>query len=171
MLCPPTCVGLRYGHQDSSLRGFSWKHGITGFVRRTSRHRISAFGMEERIYLLLPPTCLNPDVQHRARLPFSVPPSVKRCPSGTGIINPFPIAYAVRPRLRGRLTLSRLALPRKPWVYGEQVSHLFYRYSCPHRHFQPLQPSSRLTFSGDWNAPLPPPAPEGEDDPQLRWHA
>ena len=29
MLCPPTCVGLRYGHQTTSLRGFSRKHGIT----------------------------------------------------------------------------------------------------------------------------------------------
>ena len=32
MLCPPTCVGLRYGHQMNSLRGFSRKHGITDFV-------------------------------------------------------------------------------------------------------------------------------------------
>jgi len=32
MLYPPTCVGLRYGHQTDSLRGFSRKHGITGFV-------------------------------------------------------------------------------------------------------------------------------------------
>ncbi len=99
---------MRYGHQDSSLRGFSWKHVITSFVSRSSRHRISAFGMEERICLLLPPTCLNPDVQHRAWLPFSVPPSVKRCLGGTGIINPFPIAYAFRPRLRGRLTHEQI---------------------------------------------------------------
>ena len=32
MLCPPTCVGLRYGQQMDSLRGFSRKHGITDFV-------------------------------------------------------------------------------------------------------------------------------------------
>src|SRR5262245_483965 len=32
MLCPPTRVGFRYGHQMDSLRGFSWKHGLTGFV-------------------------------------------------------------------------------------------------------------------------------------------
>ena len=30
--------------------------------------------MEERIYLLLPPTGLNQDVQHLADLPFSVTP-------------------------------------------------------------------------------------------------
>ena len=31
-----------------------------------------------------------------------------------GNMNPFPIDYAFRPRLRGRLTLGRLPLPRKP---------------------------------------------------------
>jgi hypothetical protein len=103
-----------------------------------------------------------------ARLPFSVPPSVKRSPSGTGTIDPFPIAYAFRPRLRGRLTLSRLTLPRKPEVYGEQVFHLLCRYSCPHMHFQDLQPSSRSTFTGDWNAPLPLTAPVGAVSPRLR---
>ena len=30
------------------------------------------------------------------------------------------------------------------------------RYSCRHSHFHPLQPSSRSTFSAEWNAPLPP---------------
>ena len=113
ILSPPTCVGLRYGHPCSSLRGFSWKHGITSFRARGPRHRVSAL-TRERICLLSPPTHLNRDVQHPAWLPFSVPPSVKRCTSGTGIINPFPITYAFRPRLRGRLTLGRLALPRKP---------------------------------------------------------
>ena len=36
MLYPPTCVGLRYGHQIDSLRGFSRKHGITNFVSRAA---------------------------------------------------------------------------------------------------------------------------------------
>ncbi len=26
---PPTCVGLRYGHENGSLRGFSRQRGIT----------------------------------------------------------------------------------------------------------------------------------------------
>ena len=47
-------------------------------------------------------------------------------------INLFSIAYAFRPRLRDRLTLSRLALLRKPWAYGERASHPLYRYSCQH---------------------------------------
>jgi hypothetical protein len=33
------------------------------------------------------------------------------------------IAYACRPRLRSRLTLSRLALLRNPWAFGGRVSH------------------------------------------------
>lgn len=50
-------------------------------------------------------------------------------------INLFPIDYAFRPRLRGRLTLLRLALSRNPWTFGEGVSHSLYRYSCQHSHF------------------------------------
>ncbi len=78
-----------------------------------SRHYPSALA-EERICLLFPPTGMNRDFQHPDRLPFSVPPSVKRHVSGTGTIDPFPITYAFRPQLRGRLTLSRLTLLRKP---------------------------------------------------------
>ena len=49
-------------------------------------------------------------------------------------INLLPIDYAFLPRLRGRLTLLRLTLSRKPWTFGEGVSHPFYRYSCQHSH-------------------------------------
>ena len=38
-------------------------------------------------------------------------------------INVVPIDYAFRPRLRGRLTLRRLALRRNPWTFGGSVSH------------------------------------------------
>src|SRR5689334_1995684 len=38
-------------------------------------------------------------------------------------INRLCIAYAFRPRLSSRLTLRRLALLRKPWVFGGPVSH------------------------------------------------
>ena len=47
-------------------------------------------------------------------------------------INLVPIAYAFRPRLRGRLTLLRLALSRNPWTFGDRVSHPVCRYSCHH---------------------------------------
>jgi len=38
-------------------------------------------------------------------------------------INVVPIDYAFLPRLRGRLTLRRLALRRNPWNFGVSVSH------------------------------------------------
>ncbi len=44
------------------------------------------------------------------------------------------IDYAFRPYLRSRLTLGGITFPRKPWVFGEQDSHLFNRYSSPHIH-------------------------------------
>ena len=51
-----------------------------------------------------------------------------------GNIHPIPIDYGFRPRLRIRLTLLRLTLSRKPWIFGERVFHSFYRYSCRHSH-------------------------------------
>ena len=70
-------------------------------------------------------------------------------------INLIPIDYAFRPRLRGRLTLRRLALRRNPWTFGESVSHTLCRYSCQHSHFRYLQAASRRPFAGLRNAPLP----------------
>ena len=70
-------------------------------------------------------------------------------------IDLIPIDYAFRPRLRGRLTLRRLALRRNPWAFGESVSHTLCRYSCQHSHFRYLQHPSQDTFTGLRNAPLP----------------
>ena len=62
-------------------------------------------------------------------------------------INLVPIDYAFRPRLRGRLTLLRLALSRNPWTFGDRVSHPVYRYSCQHSHFCTLQARSPSPFT------------------------
>ena len=35
------------------------------------------------------------------------------------------IGYAFLPRLRPRLTRGRSALPRNPWIFGQEDSHLF----------------------------------------------
>ena len=83
-------------------------------------------------------------------------------------INLVPIAYGFRPRLRGRLTLRGLTLRRNPWTFGESVSHTLCRYSCQHSHFRYLQQTSRFTFIGLRNAPLPRTIPEGSVHPQLR---
>src|SRR5690349_13476505 len=83
-------------------------------------------------------------------------------------INVVPIDYAFRPRLRDRLTLRRLALRRNPWTYGDSVSHTVCRYSCQHSHFRCLQQTSRSTFNGLRNAPLPRILSEDRIHPQLR---
>jgi hypothetical protein len=70
-------------------------------------------------------------------------------------MNPFPIDYAFRPRLRGRLTLGRLPLPRKPSAFGGQVFHPSFRYSYRHPLFRNLQQTLQSTFVGIRNAPLP----------------
>ena len=87
-------------------------------------------------------------------------------------INLVPIDYAFRPRLRGRLTLLRLALSRNPWTFGDRVSHPVCRYSCQHSRFRSLhrmpygpasQSAPRLRCSEEQkrhgaisrNAPLP----------------
>lgn len=74
------------------------------------------------------------------------------------------IGYGCRPRLRGRLTLRGLALRRNPWTFGGRGSHSPCRYSCPHSHFRYLQQTSRFTFAGLRNAPLP----RSYEHPQLR---
>ncbi len=70
-------------------------------------------------------------------------------------INVVPIDYPLRARLRGRLTLLRLALSRNPWSFGERVSHPLYRYSCQHSHFRYLHDPLPDRFTGLRNAPLP----------------
>jgi hypothetical protein len=72
-----------------------------------------------------------------------------------GNINPIPIDYGFRPRLRSRLTLRGLTLRRNPWIFGDRVSHSVCRYSCQHSHFRYLQAWSPIPFTGLRNAPLP----------------
>ena len=98
-----------------SLRGFSWQHGINQFVPLTqiliaSRLLFKNKGFSSRLL----PTCLNHLFHQTADLPSCFPPSLKRYSRWYRNINLFPITYASRPRLRVRLTLGRLALPRNP---------------------------------------------------------
>ena len=79
-------------------------------------------------------------------LPTFLRPSIARIYKYVNI-NTFPISYAFQPRLRFRLTLGRLPLPRKPWVYGERVSRPFYRYSCQHNHFSTVHHTLRYDFA------------------------
>ena len=89
ILTSPTCVGLRYGHVISSLRSFSWRHGINQFTRLGLSSHPSELTML-RICLEHPPTGANRDVQHPDGLSFRVPPSLKRFLRGAGILTCFP---------------------------------------------------------------------------------
>src|ERR1700709_621417 len=64
--------------------------------------------------------------------------------SRPGNVNPVPIDYGFRPRLRGRLTLRGLTLRRNPWTFGDRVSHSVCRYSCQHSHFRYLHHPSQV---------------------------
>ena len=70
-------------------------------------------------------------------------------------INLSSIDYAFRPRLRFRLTLGGFTGPRKPWVFGEQDSHLLYRYLSRHNLFQIVQSSFPSTFTRLECSPTP----------------
>ena len=70
-------------------------------------------------------------------------PSPTHWPTNIDVV---PIDYGFRPRLRGRLTLRRLALRRNPWTFGGSVSHTVDRYSCQHSLFRYLQDRSRASL-------------------------
>jgi hypothetical protein len=108
ILSLPTCVGLRYGYLTVSLRGFSWQHGINHFARLAPlRHHVSALNGRADLPAL-PAYTLEPGHPTPGWPTLLRPPFAQTTVKQYGNINPFPITYASRPRLRGRLTLSRL---------------------------------------------------------------
>ena len=70
--------------------------------------------MTLRISLEDPPTSLNRDIQHPADLSLLRYPFVQTSGRWFRNVDLIPITYAFRPQLRDRLTLSGLALLRKP---------------------------------------------------------
>ena len=130
-LCPPPVVAYKRGLLLANLR----RH-FAEFLQCSSLKRLG---------ILYQSTCVGLGydlMEGYFREPLSSPfnpirmnylrdPSQSSWPRN---INLVPIAYAFRPRLRGRLTLLRLALSRNPWTFGESVSHTLCRYSCHHSH-------------------------------------
>ena len=128
--CKKLNLGAFLGSVDSTASGLAPTDSLLGYTSRiclrstpTSLHQHPTVG---------PPIFLRPSIAHFLQY---------------GNINPFSISYGFRPRLRDRLTPGRLTLPGKPWVFGEQVFHLFYRYSCQHNHFSEVQHTLQYTFS------------------------
>jgi hypothetical protein len=113
LLASSTCVGLRYGLTTISLRGFSWQPiQQVGLFKRTHFLKILELMSSGFTYWTpydpnhaYPSACMLYFLRHHIGQTIIV---------RLWNINHIPIAYAFRPRLRGRLTLGRLALPRKP---------------------------------------------------------
>ena len=145
ILIPSTCVGLRYDPIYLYPTKFFSAACLRPVRARPSHSRLGL--VKERICLLFKPTCLDRLIQQADGLHFCVTPQAQTIYTGYGIINPFSIAYAFQPRLRYRLTLSRLTLLRKPQTFGGQVFHLSYRYLCQHLLFYDLQHTSQYTFA------------------------
>ncbi len=113
ILSSPTCVGLRYGHLENSLRGFSWQYGINQFMGLRPPHHLSA--LYKGPDLPKPPAYqLVPGLPSPGWPTLLRPPIAQTLPRWYRNINLFPISYASRPHLRDRLTLGRRPLPRKP---------------------------------------------------------
>ena len=118
ILSPSTCVGLRYGYAMSHS-GFSW-HMLCGLRYFLSLHvaaPVLLHGFSCTAPLPLVPV-----------FPFPAPASHMRPHSSVMTqyrnLHLLSIGYAFRPRLRPRLTRGRSALPRNPWIFGLEDSHL-----------------------------------------------
>jgi hypothetical protein len=87
-------------------RGFSWQRASPALCgsRRTLWHRRSATRMDFPVRDRLPPYIGTTTLRRRAC--SCVPPWDQTATTWYGNIDPLPIDYASRPRLRDRLTLS-----------------------------------------------------------------
>jgi hypothetical protein len=112
ILSSPTCVGLRYGHLFSP-RGFSWQCEIRNFgTDDFPRHHSPAYRKDGFAY----PFGLTAWTRTSSRAIPYPPASPHRTNENRWYrnINLLSIAYAFRPQLRSRLTLSGRTFLRKP---------------------------------------------------------
>ena len=141
--CPPTCVGLRYGHLDFiGHEAISWQPGPSSFPKAQGFRLLTPPHPPDGD---LPPPIIGLQVwraNHTAPEPFPSASPLGLHPGGGGILTPLPIPYAFRPQVRGRLTLGGRPFPRKPWAYGGRDSHPPYRVLVPG--FSPPGPPASL---------------------------
>ena len=102
-----------------------------------------------------PSTRLHRDDRRPAAPTFLRHPFAQTNARWYGNVDPFSIGYALRPRLRSRLTLSGRTFLRNPEAFGGRDSHPSYRYSYRHSHFRALHGAFRYRFGAARNAPLP----------------
>eukprot|EP01132_Coremiostelium_polycephalum_P012725 gene12725-15553_t len=125
------------GFYNLKLSGFSWKSDYLLYPRPRRFAVLLAFsktgGFAYRSYTYNRGSVTTPS-PHRSYKKY-------------WNINQLSIEYPFRVLLRSRLTLIRLALIRKPYPFGGQVSRLPYRYLCLHLLFQKLHQSLRFNFA------------------------
>ena len=118
ILSSSTCVGLRYGyHMNDS--GFSWH--IPCVLRYFLSLRVTA-PLSVHGFSFAPAPPFAPVFPFPAYAPYMRPHSsvIWQCRN----LHLLSIGCAFRPRLRPRLTRGRSALPRNPWIFGLEDSHL-----------------------------------------------
>jgi hypothetical protein len=113
ILTLPTCVGLRYDHRTNSLEAFLGSMGSTSLFPQGDPHNLSVFYKRAGLPALSTYR-LEPPIPTDGWSTLLRPPITQTLIRWYRNINLFPITYAFRPRLRDRLTLSRLTLPRRP---------------------------------------------------------
>ena len=106
LLASPTCVRLRYGRCERSPARLFLAVGSTtlGGARRPLRHRRSAKRADLPAPHRLPPYIGTSSTRRLLR--SCVPPQGRTLTLWYRNVDLFPIAYALRPRLRDRLTRS-----------------------------------------------------------------
>jgi hypothetical protein len=113
ILSSPTCVGLRYGHQNSSIAAFLASVKSMASLLIFGPHHSPGFTANGTSLICLP-HCLDEFLHKLA-------PSILLCHCFCQTelrwyrnFNRLSIAYGFRPRLRSRLTLSGRTFLRKP---------------------------------------------------------
>ena len=140
-LYPPTCVGFGTD-PDRIPRGFSCRRGVSGLGPFNGALGPRQ-GLTARGFTCAPPPPRPGHVHLCPRLAFRAPLQSNSCPE-LGNIDPMSIAYALRPRLRFRLTPGGRTCPGNPWDSGDRDSHPVFRYSCPHNHWYPVHRRFRV---------------------------
>ena len=120
ILYSPTCVGLGYGHQDSSLGAFLGGMGSATSPKSGSASRLRLV-CRQAFDSAAPYTLARGQPPPRFAYP-SASPHQSSAAWWYRNINRLSIDYAFRPRLRSRLTLGGLTFPRNPWAFGGRVS-------------------------------------------------
>ena len=117
------------------MRSFSWKSGIIELQDRNLTS--SPLGYTTLRLSLSGPTASAYGLEHALPcavldLSYSVP-AHRTVHTSAGILTCFPSSTPFGLGLGSGSPMGGLSFPRKPWTYGEEVSHLLYRYSCLHK--------------------------------------